>query len=177
DAAPVAAVSPADRALGVLGRPRRCRDGPARAQGAPGLVRRREGDRRRHSAAEATAAVRIGARRGRDAGAVTRTRSVRMSVYPPLYKSTLANGSTVYVPLVVRDGRVGCHIAWKDATSAATITLEASSFDQVDAPVLTAGSAWLWKDTAVTIVGPSGAAAGAAIVNVTGLYQRRARLK
>lgn len=100
-----------------------------------------------------------------------------MSIIPPLFKGTISNGSTQYVPLVVRDGRVGCHIAWKDATSAATITLEASSFDQTEAPVLVAGSAWHWKDTAVAITGPSATAADGTLVNVDTLYQKRARLK
>jgi hypothetical protein len=85
--------------------------------------------------------------------------------------------STVYVELPVEDGAVGAHIAWLDATSAATITLELTCYGQLEAPASEAGSAWEWEDSGLTISGPAAAAAGATSLNVENVRQRRARLK
>jgi len=73
----------------------------------------------------------------------------------PIFKGSVTNGTTRYIGLPVYRGVVGAHIAWLDATSAATITLELSSFDVKDAPVDTVGT-YQWKDSAVTVVGPHG---------------------
>lgn len=88
----------------------------------------------------------------------------------------IANAATQYIGVPVIKGMVGCHIAWIDATSSATITLELSSFPEEEAPVATAGT-YQWKDSGVSITGPAGSAAGAAVVNVENVRQSRARLK
>lgn len=72
---------------------------------------------------------------------------------------------------------MGLHIAWLDATTAATITIELSSFGPLDAPHDTAGSAWEWVDSGEEFTGPSGSAAGALLVNFENVRQRRARIK
>ena len=95
----------------------------------------------------------------------------------PLFEGTVANTETKYVGVPIWKGRIGLHIAWLDATSAATITLEYSSFPATDAPVDEAGSAWEWVDSGETITGPDGSAAGAVLVNLKDVHQLRARLK
>lgn len=97
--------------------------------------------------------------------------------HTPLFKGTLTNPATQYIGVPIKEGCIGLHIGWKDATSSATITLELSSFNASDAPVAEAGSAWEWKDSGVSITGPAGAAAGAALVNVENVRALRARLK
>lgn len=94
-----------------------------------------------------------------------------------IFKGTVANAATQYVPLMIKRGCIGCQIAWLDATSAATITLELTDYDSIDAPLTEAGSAWEWKDSGVSITGPAGAAAGSSLVNVENVRQKRARLK
>jgi hypothetical protein len=94
----------------------------------------------------------------------------------PLFKGTLTHPTTKYVGVPVRGGRVGAHIAWLDATSSATITLEATSFGSTDAPTESAGT-YQWKDTGAVITGPAATAAGGALVNQNNIQQRRARLK
>jgi hypothetical protein len=93
-----------------------------------------------------------------------------------LFDGTLTHPTTKYVGVPIRSGRLGAYIAWTDATSSATITLEVTSFGPEDAPVDTAGT-YQWKDSGVAITGPAASAAGAAIVNQNNLQQRRARLK
>jgi hypothetical protein len=69
-------------------------------------------------------------------------------------------------------------IAWRDATSIATITLETTLFDAYDAPVDAAGAAYEWKnESSVTIAGPAAAAAGSTKVHVSNLSAPRTRLK
>lgn len=97
--------------------------------------------------------------------------------YPALLKETIATTTTKYVGVPIRNGRLGAQIAWKDAVAAATITLEFTSFGADDAPVDEAGSAWEWKDSGLTITGPTAAAAGSTLVNVDNVHQRRARFK
>lgn len=94
-----------------------------------------------------------------------------------LYKGTLTHPTTQYVGVPLRDGSLGVQIAWLDATSSATITLEVTNYDSGDAPVDTAGSAWVWKQHSTSITGPNGTAAGSAIVNAENIRQKRARLK
>lgn len=89
---------------------------------------------------------------------------------------TIANGATQYISVPVIKGMIGCHIAWVDATSSATITLELSSFPIEEATTTTAGT-YQWKDSGVSITGPAASAAGSALVNVENVRQSRARLK
>jgi hypothetical protein len=95
----------------------------------------------------------------------------------PLFEGTVANGATQYVGVPITDGALGCQIAWLDAISAATITLELTSYDLESAPVGVAGAAYKWRDSGLVITGPAGAAIGSTLVNVDGIRQRRARLK
>lgn len=95
---------------------------------------------------------------------------------PPLFEGSLTHPATQYVGVPVCDGKVGAHIAWLDATSSATITLELSSFSADEAPVTTAGT-YQWVTSGVSITGPSASAAGASLVNVENVRQARARLK
>lgn len=96
-----------------------------------------------------------------------------------LFDGTVANAATQYVgvPVSIDDGSIGVQIAWLDATSSATITLELTSYDSDEAPISVAGSAWKWIASGVTVTGPAAAAAGATLLNVENVRQRRARLK
>lgn len=95
----------------------------------------------------------------------------------PLFKGSIAMGATQYVGIPIEEGALGCQIAWLDATSAAAITLELTSYDHETAPVGAAGAAYKWKDSGVAITGPTGAAIASSLVNVEGIRQLRARLK
>lgn len=92
-----------------------------------------------------------------------------------LFRGTVANGETKYVEVPVRNGALGLHIGWKDATSSATITLELTSVNA--AAIDAAGTAWVWEDSGLTITGPVAAAAGSTSLNVENVRQRYARLK
>lgn len=89
---------------------------------------------------------------------------------------TIANAETKYVGVPVVKGMVGVHIAWIDATSSATVTLELTSFPAEEAATDAAAS-YFWKDSGVSITGPAASAAGSASVNVENVRQSRARLK
>lgn len=89
---------------------------------------------------------------------------------------TIAAAATKYVNVPVIKGTIGVYIAWIDATSSATITLELTSFPTEEAVTTTAGT-YQWKDSGVSITGPAASAAGAAAVNVENVRQSRARLK
>lgn len=91
-----------------------------------------------------------------------------------LFIGTVANGATKFVPVPIRYGRIGLQIAWVDAVSAATITLELTS-SQAD--VNAAGAAWEWEASGVAITGPTAAAADSTLVNIENCRQQRARLK
>lgn len=93
----------------------------------------------------------------------------------PIFAGLVKNGETLYVPIPIRAHTIGAHIAWKDATSSATITLELSSLDHVSPT--TTGAAWEWCDGELTIAGPAATAAGSTIINVCNVRQRAARLK
>jgi hypothetical protein len=95
----------------------------------------------------------------------------------PLYAATIPTTTTVYVGLPVHAGCVGAYIAWLDATAAATITLELTSFGADLAPVDAAGAAWEWKDSGQTFTGPAASAAGSLMINLENVRQLRARLK
>lgn len=88
---------------------------------------------------------------------------------------TVGNGQTKYVEVPVLNGTIGIQLAWLDATSSATVTLELTSFRRVAA--IEAGNAWEWKDSGLTFTGPAGSAAGSLLINVENVRQARARLK
>jgi hypothetical protein len=94
----------------------------------------------------------------------------------PLFTGTIANGATKYVGVPIKNGALGCQIAWKDATSAADITLEFSDYDGVAAPLEEDGT-YQWFDSGVSITGPAGAAIGSEGVDVDNTRHHRARLK
>lgn len=94
----------------------------------------------------------------------------------PLFQGTVTNGATKYVPVPIFNGAIGAHIAWRDATSSAAITLELGSFDSDEAPVETAGT-YQWVNSGAAITGPSATAAGSVLVNIDNVRQKRARLK
>jgi hypothetical protein len=83
----------------------------------------------------------------------------------------------VPVPISAEDGALGLHIAWLDATSAATITLELSSFASLEAPYDQPGSPWHWIDSGEVIAGPTGAGGGGSLLNVENVRQKQARLR
>jgi hypothetical protein len=92
-----------------------------------------------------------------------------------LFQGLIANGATKYVEVTVLDGKIGVDVAWLDATSSATVTLELTSFR--NASGTTAGAAWEWKDSGLTFTGPAASAAGSLQINVENVRQRRARVK
>jgi len=94
-----------------------------------------------------------------------------------LFAGAVLNGVTKYVAVPVRNGTIGVDIGWLDATSAATITLELSSFPNGAANFSVAGAAWEWSPSGLTITGPTAAAAGSALLNVENVRQNYARLK
>ena len=95
-----------------------------------------------------------------------------------LFKGSVANAATQYVGVPISpSGTIGVQIAWLDATSSATITLEYTDYDASEAPVSAAGSAWEWVDSGETIDAPAASAAGAGLVSLAGVPHRRARLK
>jgi hypothetical protein len=87
----------------------------------------------------------------------------------------VASGETKYAEVPVVNGTIGFQLAWMDAVSSATVTLELTSFPRIAATV--AGAAWEWKDSGLTITGPAATAAGSTLVNVENVRQRRARIK
>lgn len=91
-----------------------------------------------------------------------------------LFRGLVPTSTTFYIEVPVRDGKLGAHIGWTDGTSSATITLELTS--HIGAGIADP-TAWTWKDSGVSITGPAGSAAGASLVNVENVRQRRARLK
>jgi hypothetical protein len=89
---------------------------------------------------------------------------------------TIAAAATKYINLPVVKGMVGCYVAWIDATSSATVTVELTSFPGEEAPIETAGT-YQWKDSGVSFTGPAGSAAGSLMINIENVRQSRARLK
>lgn len=94
-----------------------------------------------------------------------------------LFAGPVLNGVTKYVRVPVREGTIGIHIGWLDATSSAAITLELSSFPGANDQFASAGAAWEWLASGVAIPGPTGAAASSSGVNVENVRQNYARLK
>lgn len=95
----------------------------------------------------------------------------------PIFRGTQANSTTVYYPVPVHSGVIGVQFAWTDATSSATVTLELTDFDAIEAPYDAAGAAYEWKDSGLTITGPAASAAGSTLILVENARCLRARLK
>lgn len=94
---------------------------------------------------------------------------------PVLFSGRIATSTTLYVPVPIRDGKIGAQIGWPDAVSSATITLELSS--QPVSPTI-AGPANHWTtESGVSITGPAASAAGSVTVNVENVRQKFARFK
>ena len=89
---------------------------------------------------------------------------------------TIAAAATQYVGVPVIKGMIGVYIAWVDATSSATITLELTSFPPEEAATTTAGT-YQWKDSGETFTGPAASVAGSLLINIENVRQSRARLK
>lgn len=96
--------------------------------------------------------------------------------YQPLFRGTVLNTVTQYIPVPVRDGAIGVHFAWTTTTSNGTITLELTSFNATDAPVDETGDNWEWVDSGEVITGPDGVSTGATLINVENVRQMRARI-
>jgi hypothetical protein len=94
-----------------------------------------------------------------------------------LFNGAVLSGVTAYVPLPISGGTIGAQIAWLDATSAATLTVETTDYGAQEAPLSEDGAAWEWKGSGLTITGPTGAAAGSTCLNIENVRQKRARLK
>lgn len=77
-----------------------------------------------------------------------------------LFQGTVPVTTPVYVPVPIKNGTIGVHIGWADATSAAVITLQLSSLGP------TSTTAAGWKDSGLTIVGPVASAIGSTLLNV-----------
>lgn len=97
-------------------------------------------------------------------------------IFHYLTDGTLTHPTTQYIGVPVVKGMIGVYIAWIDATSSATITLELTSLPYEEAVTTTAGT-YQWKDSGLTFTGPAGSAAGSLLVNVENVRQSRARLK
>lgn len=95
----------------------------------------------------------------------------------PLFEGVVLNTATKFVGVPAHRGVVGVHIGWLDATSAATITLERTSYPHEEAPTETAGAADQWKDSGEVIAGPTGAAIGCAQLDIENSRQLRHRLR
>jgi hypothetical protein len=106
-----------------------------------------------------------------------------------LFRGTQGAATTIAVPVPVIAGCVGVHVSWPDATTAATIVLEVSSFDSDQAPWFTGavlageGNAAVavvdadkWPDSGAVIDPIVAGAEGSRLINVSGLRQQRARL-
>lgn len=91
-----------------------------------------------------------------------------------IFQGRLASGVTEYFEVPIRDGTIGLHVGWFDATSSATITIELTSVPGV---AVNSTTAWHWKDSGVSITGPAGSAIGAASINIENVRQIRARIK
>jgi hypothetical protein len=92
-----------------------------------------------------------------------------------LFSGRIPTSTTIYVPVPIRDGKIGAQIGWPDAVSSATITLELSS---APASPSVAGRADHWTtESGVSITGPAASAAGSTTVNVENVRQKQARFK
>lgn len=107
-------------------------------------------------------------------------RQIEPAVLP---RQTIANTAVVYAPIPTGyDDLISIHIAWFDATSAATIVLQTSNYDAKDAPLdadeTAGGSEHLWAtESGVSVVGPSAAAAGCSMLHLGNYGAFRSRLK
>lgn len=96
-----------------------------------------------------------------------------------IFKGTIANGTTRYfgIPTGAK-GLLFLDVAWKDATSAATITVESTGWPAEDAPIETPGTARHWETEAgIVIAGPTGVGEGKTTVHVSNFIAPRARMR
>lgn len=94
----------------------------------------------------------------------------------PLFKGSVGNGVTKFIPIGIHQGCLGAHFSWPDATTNGTLTLELSSFNPEDADAETLGTADLWAASGVTLT-PAFGARGSLLINLSNIRQQRARLK
>ena len=92
-----------------------------------------------------------------------------------LFYGKLANGEVKYLAIPIHDHTIGLHIAWLDAVSSAAIVLEMAG--NADVSASTAGTAAQWKDSGVTVTGPTATAIDSALLNIDNVRQAQARLK
>lgn len=92
-----------------------------------------------------------------------------------IFTGVIPTSTTRYFPVSIVDGTIGAHLAWKDATSSATITLELSGYEGL--AVTVDGAAWEWTPSGITITGPAASAAGSVGINVENVRQKNARIK
>lgn len=89
----------------------------------------------------------------------------------------VANAATRYVDLPIPSSKLhSVQIAWLDAISSATITIESTNRTPNDASFDSTNAA-LWSADATSITGPNGTAIGSVMVNLADKGFRRARLK
>ena len=101
-------------------------------------------------------------------------------IYPPIFRGVIPTATTQFVgvPMGPQSSLLYLDIQWRDAVSAATITLQSTGTDAVDAPYDVAGPAWVWKDeAAVPIAGPTAVAAASTKIHASNLGAARFRLK
>ena len=102
-----------------------------------------------------------------------------MSIYPPNFAGSVANGATQYIGIPIgQSGRVSIHIGWLDGTTAGSFVFQTTQRDADEAPVEAAGSGEEWEtESAVSIASIVAAAAGAQTVHLSNMGPNvRARL-
>lgn len=99
------------------------------------------------------------------------------SIAPRLFARTISNGATAFCPVPIHQGCVGLHISWPDATTNVTITFETSSFGPEDATPELAANARLWPAFPGVTITQTPGAPGAVLVNISGVRQKRGRLR
>lgn len=94
-----------------------------------------------------------------------------------LFFRTIADGATAFCPVPIHQGCVGLHISWPDATTTVTITFEVTSFGPLDADPDAALNARLWPAFPGVTITQTPGAAGAVLVNLSNIRQKRGRLR
>lgn len=110
----------------------------------------------------------------------------------PLFEGRQTSGTSIAIPVPVYAGCLGLHVAWNDATTAASFVLELSSFPQERAPFGIAelgfgGKGYTlsgtgvdlvkWPDSGQTVATLAAGAAGSFLINIQGVRQHRGRLR
>ncbi len=90
--------------------------------------------------------------------------------------SALAHPATLYVPVPIEKGCVGVQLAWSDATTSGTFTIEFTNLGPNDA-AYDAAASYKWKDSGLTITSPAASAAGSTLVFLENCRAKRARIK